>query len=83
MKWFSSYFHFPTSHTDTALFVTAGCLENDRPVGPRRRGIVTDWRLGHNLNLRHTLAALAMSRADTIASRIAAIAPNATLINDL
>ena len=31
---------------------------------------MTDWRLGHNLNLRHTLAALTVSRADAVASRI-------------
>ena len=59
--------------TSAALLMTRGSLERTRPVGPGVLRVVGSFHgAGHDLYLRHALAALAMGRTDAVAARVSA-----------
>ena len=56
--------------TGTTFLMRRSGLEDDWPVRPRSVGVVTHWRLWHDLNLRHTLTTLTMGCTNTVAASV-------------
>jgi precorrin-6B methylase 1 len=49
-----------------AFLVRGGCLQDDRPVWPRRCRICANWRLRHDFNLGNANCALTVCCSDAV-----------------